>query len=144
MSKFANFELSEFIESDTAKKKRIDNTPTFDVVEHLSELCNKILQPLRIAWGSPLTVTSGYRCPELNKAVGGKGTSAHLVGYAADIQPKNGRLDDFIVFAERWMRAHNVMWDQSIKETSKGVQWWHISLRGVDGKQRRQSLTLDV
>ena len=81
---FQNFELYEFIKSETAEKLRIDNTPTFEVVAHLIEVCEAFLQPLRNAWGKPITITSGYRCPALNKAVGGAYNSAHLEGYGVD------------------------------------------------------------
>ena len=73
------FELDEFIRSDTAKKYGIDNTPTFAIVAHLDELVESILDPLRAAYGKPITVTSGYRCNSLNKAVGGADTSAHKI-----------------------------------------------------------------
>lgn len=142
MSKYPNFTLSEFIESSTAKWRMIDNTPDFDIVEHLDELVGTILQPLRRAWGKPLTVSSGYRCPALNRAVGGVSNSAHLYGYAADITT-TGDLDTFIEFAERWMKAQGVKWDQSINESNKkGSHWWHIAIRGAGGVQRCQSFKL--
>lgn len=142
MAKYRNFSLSEFVESTTAKWRLIDNTPDFDAVEHLDELVGTILQPLRNAWGKPLTVTSGYRCPALNKAVGGVENSAHTTGYAADITT-TGDLDEFIEFAELWMTSHGVKWDQSINESNKkGSHWWHIAIRGSGGKQRCQSFKL--
>lgn len=142
MAKYRNFSLSEFVESTTAKWRLIDNTPDFDAVEHLDELVGTILQPLRNAWGKPLTVTSGYRCPALNKAVGGVENSAHTTGYAADITT-TGDLDEFIEFAELWMTSHGVKWDQSINESNKkGSHWWHIAIRGAGGKQRCQSFKL--
>lgn len=142
MSKYLNFTLSEFTASSTAKWRLIDNTPDFEHVQHLDELVGTILQPLRQAWGSPLVVSSGYRCPALNKAVGGVTNSAHLTGYAADITT-SGNLDTFIAFAERWMTSRGVKWDQSINESNKkGAHWWHISLRGEGGVQRCQSFKL--
>lgn len=137
------FELSEFVASDTASKKKIDNTPTFEVVDHLEELVLEILDPLRSAWGSPLRVTSGYRCKALNKAVGGANNSAHLTGYAADIQPTDSRRTaKFILFANAWLQENNISFDQSIDESSGTTKWWHISVRNSDGKQRKQFLSL--
>lgn len=95
MSKF--FDLSEFVYSETAFRKGIVNTPSFEIVENLSELA-EVLDGIREAWGSPIRVTSGYRCPELNKAVGGVANSCHQKGTCADLQAMNGRQDDFNKF----------------------------------------------
>lgn len=143
MGRYKNFELSEFVKSAKATARGIDNTPSFEVVDHLEELVDTILQPLRDAWGKPLLVTSGYRCPALNKAVGGAATSAHLYGYAADVQVSRPQdLDKFIAFAENWLRRNNVAFDQSISEASEDARWWHIGLRNSKGAQRRQFLAL--
>lgn len=143
MNKFRYFELDEFLSSDKAKARRIDNYPTFEVVDHLAALVMTILDPLRAAWGSGLNVTSGYRCRALNAAVGGANTSAHLRGYAADIVPANGRIDEFMKFAEDWLRRTNTPFDQSICEKdSRGRRWWHIGLFSSTGTQRRQYLSL--
>ena len=145
MSKYANFTLSEFIESDTAAQKGIDNTPDFDEVARLDELIGTILQPLREAWGKPLIISSGYRCKELNKAVGGAETSAHQYGYAADVQVTRSKdFDAFIAFAEDWLKTNDVPFDQSIRETSKTAYWWHIGLRNSKGLQRRQFKAINV
>lgn len=143
MKKFPHFSLSEFVYSDTAKKRKIDNTPDFEHIDHLEALIMTILEPLRVAWGSGLNVTSGYRCRALNTAVGGVYTSAHITGYAADIVPSNGKLKEFMEFAEDWLRKTNTPFDQSIKEKdNKGNEWWHIALYSNNGLQRRQYLSL--
>lgn len=137
------FELNEFLQSDTAKKRGIDNTPTFEAVDHLEELVTVILDPLREAWGSPLRVSSGFRCKALNKAVGGANTSAHLTGYAADIAPTDPRrTGKFILFANAWLQEHRIPFDQSIDEAVGSSRWLHISIRHNDGLQRRQYLTI--
>ena len=137
------FELNEFLHSDTARRKGIENAPTFAQVDHLRELTKMILDPLREAWGSSLKVTSGYRCQSLNSAVGGSVSSAHLQGYAADIVPTVGRLSDFVDFAERWLKANDIAFDQSIREKDRrGNEWWHIGIRNNAGQQRRQFLAL--
>ena len=87
------FTHSELTHSDTAVSLGIDNTATPSVVTNLELLVSRVLDPLREAWGSPIIVTSGYRCPELNARVGGARTSYHLRGMAADIRPKNGIVD---------------------------------------------------
>lgn len=81
------FTLLEFTRSHTASLRAMDNNPPNDVVHNLEWLCAQALDPLREAIGSPVVVTSGYRCPDLNTAVGGSPTSYHLLGLAADIYP---------------------------------------------------------
>lgn len=81
-----NFSYSEFQASDTAKRYGIANTITsWEVRDSINALVSAVLQPLRDAWGKPLRINSGYRCPELNKLVGGVATSQHCKGEAADI-----------------------------------------------------------
>lgn len=81
-----NFSYREFEASETADRKGICNViNTFEVRDAVKELVDTILQPLRDTWGKPLHINSGYRCPELNKAVGGKPTSQHLKGEACDV-----------------------------------------------------------
>ena len=135
------FTLKEFIVSDTAKAKGIDNTPTFEIVNNLQELRDKVLDPLRKAWGSGIKVTSGYRCPELNKAVGGVSQSVHQVGWAADVVPSNGKLDEFFEFAPKWLLNHCVF-DQVIIEKQGNKRWLHIGFKSLTGAQRFQVLNI--
>lgn len=85
-----NFSYREFEESETAKARGITNViSSFEVRDAIRELTNTVLQPLRDAWGQPLHVNSGYRCPKLNAAVGGAATSQHTKGEAADIKAEH-------------------------------------------------------
>jgi len=85
-----NFSYREFEESETAKARGITNViSSFEVRDAIRELTNTVLQPLRDAWGQPLHVNSGYRCPKLNAAVGGAATSQHIKGEAADIKAEH-------------------------------------------------------
>ena len=61
------FTIEELCYSDTAKKHKIDNTPNEEIIEHLTEFTENVLDKLREVWGSPIKVSSGYRCDELNK-----------------------------------------------------------------------------
>lgn len=80
-----NFSWAEFEKSDTAKRLGILNVvSSFEVRDNILELVDKVLQPLRDAWGKPIKINSGYRCEKLNKAVGGVPTSQHTKGQAAD------------------------------------------------------------
>lgn len=85
-----NFSYREFEESETAKAQGITNViSSFEIRDAIRELTNTVLQPLRDAWGQPLHVNSGYRCPKLNAAVGGAATSQHPKGEAADIKAEH-------------------------------------------------------
>jgi len=81
-----NFDWSEFTKSDTAARLHINNAITScEVRDNIKALVDDVLQPLRDAWGGPLFINSGYRCLELNKAVGGVPTSQHVLGQACDV-----------------------------------------------------------
>ena len=94
-----NFTLEELIKSATAQRLGIDNNPSVVVKNKLATLCRKVLQPLRNKYGKSIVVTCGYRCPRLNKAVGGASTSDHLYGNAADIRSQSdSRADNKALF----------------------------------------------
>ena len=94
------FNLQELTYSRTAQQRGIENIPSEEHERNLTLLVDCVLDPIREAWGSPIIVNSGYRCPELNALVGGAAYSYHMKGMAADIRPKNGlvyKLYDLIV-----------------------------------------------
>ena len=134
------FTLNELCRSATASRLKIDNTPTADVCYNLEMLVRYILDPLREAWGAPIIVTSGYRCPRLNKAVGGAASSQHMKGQAADIRTvsdnpaENRRLLDLLV-------KLNLPFDQVINEypDKNGCpDWIHVS---YSDRHRRKQMT---
>lgn len=130
-----NFQLWEFVTSQTAQRKGIDNTPTEQIITHLEYLCATVLEPAREALGS-LMVSSGYRCPELNMLVGGSPTSTHTIGFAADIIPKKASKMDFA----KWV-VKNTKFDQVILEFGKinDPSWIHVS---ADPRNRKQVLRI--
>ena len=133
-----NFTLGEFIASDTAKRKGIDNTPTLADIYHMEELCVNLLQPIRDAWGKPIKVTSGYRCYKLNRAVGGSPTSVHTRGWAVDIKPASGTYKDFEIFVIDFLMEHpEIKYDQVIRETSGSSKWLHLGYKNNAGRQRK-------
>lgn len=79
------FKLEELLKSDTALTSQIENLPSWSDVENLQDLATLVLDPIRQSWDQPLIVTSGFRSPKLNAAVGGVPTSAHMEGCAVDI-----------------------------------------------------------
>lgn len=146
------FTISEFIESEEAKKRGIDNTPSQWQIDNCNEMMDTLLDPLREAWaeeckaqgyGTPaLDVSSGIRSEALNKAVGGSETSAHYVGYAADLIPYNGKLKKFKRFCYNWLKG--VAFDQMISEDESAdgtPSWVHIGYKRRDGSQRKQFLS---
>lgn len=118
------FSISELTRSDTARRLGIDNRPPASAVAALHALVDNVLDPLREAWGGPIHVNSGYRCPELNRIVGGTPTSQHQRGEAADITvgTRNGNRRLLAL-----IRHLDLPVDQCIDE--KGCRWIHVSHR---------------
>ena len=123
-----NFTLSEFTKSKTADKLGIKNIPSAYEINNLKELVDNLLQPLRDLYGKPMTVNSGYRCPALNKAVGGVPTSDHVKGRAADIHCENPRALLSV------LNKSGLAFDQSILYPT----FLHLSYR--EGGNRKQGL----
>lgn len=125
MSKFT---FTEMTDSDKARELGIDNTPPAWARQNLVALVQNVLDPLREAYGKPIYVTSGYRCPRLNAAVGGVANSNHMKGLAADIRATgkyqidregNRRLYDLA--RQLRLPVKELLWE-------KGGSWIHISL----------------
>lgn len=130
-----NFTLEEFIRSSTAERMGIDNVPKDEeVIGNLRNLCLETLQPLRDYVGAPIHINSGYRCKELNVAVGGVKNSQHCKGEACDIRiasPKQGR--EWAAWIE-----DNCRFDQMLLERNKnGAVWLHVSCKR-DAEANRQ------
>ena len=140
------FSIKELCHSDTAIELGIENKPNDEIKSHLIQLVEELLDPLRNAWGSAIQVTSGYRCSRLNKALKGSSpTSAHLIGFAADLVPCNGDITGFKRFTVKWLKDTNAPFDQCLCETNgRGSQWVHIALYNQSMKQRKQILNLNV
>lgn len=132
----ANFNLSEFTVSETAARQGIDNTPPSSVMPILNMTARK-MEEVRIALGNhPITITSGYRSPKLNAAIGSRPTSAHVQGYAVDfVCPKAGTPREIV---EKLLKS-NVAFDQCIEEFPPNG-WVHISFAP---QMRRMALTID-
>lgn len=138
------FTYEEFTYSITANSKGIKNIPNTIEYQHLIELAYW-LDGLRDYLGYPIIITSGFRCPELNNAVGGVETSAHRLGYAADLKPGKGSFLQFQKQVREYCLNRGVHFDQCIIEkNSKGSQWVHIGLYNESGEQRQQVFDLKV
>jgi len=122
-----NFSLNELTKSQTAERKGIDNTPSTEHQENLKSLCEMILQPIRDHFGQVVSVSSGYRSPELCVAIGSSTQSQHAKGQASDFEIfgiSNKELADYI--------DENLDYDQLILEYWKGEDepnsgWVHCS-----------------
>ena len=141
-----NFTYEEFIRSSTAERMGIDNRPKTKeeekkVIENLRNLCLEVLQPLRDYVGAPVHINSGYRCPELNEAVGGVKNSQHCRGEACDIRiasPKQGR--EWAAWIE-----DNCRFDQMLLERNKnGGVWLHVSCKRDEKANRQVFSRMDV
>ena len=131
--------IDELCRSITARNKHIDNTPSPEIRAKLETLIDELLDPIREYWGQAITVTSGYRCPELNAALGDVATSQHRTGEAVNLSAgdpgKNKMLFDKIV---EWQKAGKIEFDQLIDESH--YKWVHVSY--CKGNNRNQVLHL--
>lgn len=120
-----HFRYGEMIQSQTAKRRDIDNTPTEEHLENFVTLCEEVLEPIRTHYNKPVIITSGYRSDELNAAIGGVADSQHAKGEAADFHVPSVDLND--VF-EWIVTQSDILWDQIILEFyDEGGGWIHIS-----------------
>lgn len=118
------FTIQELTKSTTAQQKGIKNIPSKEQEQNLIALIENILDPLREAYGGPIIVTSGYRCPALNKAVGGAKNSQHMTGQAADIRTvKDTRAENKKLFD--LIQKLKLPFDQLIDEHN--LDWVHVS-----------------
>ena len=132
-----NFSLQELTKSQTATRKGIDNTPSPEHQENLKSLCTHVLQPVREHFGRVVTISSGYRSPELCTAIGSKTTSQHAKGEAADFEifgVSNKELADWIHYNLNYDQLILEFW--SPEDPNKG--WIHCSYSR--GNNRRQYL----
>ena len=117
-----NFTINEMTYSVTALANKIDNRPSVEVIANLKGLCENVLQPLRNHLGCSVIITSGYRCPALNRKVGGKPNSQHLKGQAADLVVPQKNLREVFDYIK-----NNLPYDQLLYEFNKTDKWIHVS-----------------
>ena len=127
------FSISELLKSDTAIKNKLWNGAPKEAEENLRALVDEVLDPLREAYGRPIRVNSGYRCPRLNTLVGGTPNSQHMRGEAADIQPVVGNEADLPELAR--ILIENGKFDQLILYPT----FIHVSYKRL-GWNRKQVL----
>ena len=130
-----NFSLKELIRSETATRKGINNNPNEDNIENLQRLCDHVLQPVRDHFGKVVSVSSGFRSPELCVAIGSSVNSQHASGQAADFEIyglSNKTLADWI--------HDNLDFDQLILEYHKKDEpnsgWVHCSYKNSEDNRK--------
>lgn len=133
-----NFDYKEFEKTDVPGMQVQNTITSTEVRDSIKALVDEVLQPLRDAWDEPLAINSGYRCQEVNKAVGGVPTSQHTKGEAADVCPfgRNGHGDIEVV---RQLAQKVVELDLPFDQMILYPSFVHFSHR-FKGEQRRQIL----
>ena len=127
-----NFTLSEITHSNTAKRLGIKNEPTETHLQNMQHLVDDLLQPLRDAVG-PIRISSGYRNPSLNRAIGGSRSSQHCKGEALDLQFwAKGKMDNKIIYD--WILQSGLEFDQMINEFD--FAWIHVSLKAKNNRRQ--------
>ena len=135
-----HFKLSEFVRSATATARGIDNTPTTEVIVALTALCCNVLEPLRRMVG-PIIISSGYRCPKLNAAVGGVSNSQHMTGEAADIHlPSTATGKKWYELIKTSLPHDQVIFERN--SASSSVYWIHVSCKVDTSKNRNMAIPL--
>lgn len=133
-----NFDYKEFEKTDVPGMQVRNTITSAEVRDSIKALVDEVLQPLRDAWDEPLAINSGYRCPEVNKAVGGVPTSQHTKGEAADVCPfgRNGHGD---IETVRQLAQKAVEVDLPFDQMILYPSFVHFSHR-LRGEQRGQIL----
>lgn len=138
-----NFTLEELVASDTARERGIDNTPPPEVVENLKRLA-QFMETVRTVLGnSPVRITSGYRCHDLNVAVGGVANSAHLYGLACDFVCAEAGMP--LAVCAKLRGTPGLAYDQLINEANQyGHRWTHIGIAAEGKEPRGEVWTVDA
>ena len=135
-----HFKLSEFTKSQVAVRKGIKNTPSSGEIKNLTDLCYGVLEKARVKFDKPVTINSGFRCLELNRAIGSGDSSQHCKGMASDIEIP-GVPNIQLAY---WIQA-NCDFEQLILEFYRPEEdsagWVHVSFN--QDHNRKQVLTFD-
>jgi len=127
-----NFTRAEIEHSNTAKRLGISNEMSEKHLENMQRLIDNLIQPLRDELG-PIRISSGYRSPALNRAIGGSSRSQHSKAEALDIQFwKDGKMNNKVLY--NWIIDSGLEFDQMINEFD--FSWIHISLKGKGNRNQ--------
>ena len=130
--------LSEVTRSETAKRKGISNTPTAEHLDNFKLLAEKVFEPIRLHFGVPIHISSGYRSKELNDAIGGSQTSQHSKGQAIDIDmdgSTNGVTNKMIFdFIKEKLDFDQLIWEFG---TDSNPDWVHVSYSKTGNRKQK-------
>ena len=126
----------EGVYSTTATRRGIINVPKQEIKKNMELIAEKVFEPLRKWVSGPIRINSFFRCPELNKAIGGSYTSQHCKGQAMDIDDTNCKKTNAEMY--EWIKE-NLDFDQMIWEfgTDKNPSWVHVSYVSEDKNRNR-------
>lgn len=126
------FTIAELCKSETADAKGINNRLPKELLPNVQRLISEVLDPLRDWYGKPICINSGYRCPELNRAVGGMDNSYHLTGCAADIDVHDlGENKKLLEYIKENLPFTELGWEG-------GGAWVHVAL--VPGREAEKEV----
>ena len=126
----------EGVRSNTATRLGIDNTPNNEQLDCMEKIAEEVFEPLRAYVGGPIKINSFFRCPELNKAIGGSSKSQHCKGQAMDIDDTFGRMTNAEMY--HWIKDY-LDFDQMIWEfgDDDNPDWVHISYVSPEDNRNR-------
>ena len=126
----------EGVYSHTATRRGMDNTPNNEQLDCMEKIAEEIFEPLRAYVGGPIKINSFFRCPELNKAIGGSSKSQHCKGQAMDIDDTFGRMTNAEMY--HWIKE-NLDFDQMIWEfgNDDNPDWVHVSYVSPEDNRNR-------
>ena len=126
----------EGVRSNTATRKGIDNTPNTEQLDNMELIAEEVFEPLRAYVGGPIKINSFFRCPELNKAIGGSSKSQHCEGQAMDIDDTFGRCNNAEMY--HFIKEH-LDFDQMIWEfgDDDNPDWVHVSYVSPEDNRNR-------
>ena len=134
-----NFSLEEMEKSSTAIRLGIKNKAGAGEIKNLGDLCYEVLEPVRAKFDKPVTITSGYRSPQLSEAIGSKSTSQHCTGNAVDMEVLSVSNLEVALWIENHCDFDQLILEYYTGEANSG--WIHVSYK--DGSNRKQVLTFD-
>ena len=134
-----NFSLEEMEKSSTAIRLGIKNKAGAGEIKNLGDICYEILEPVRAKFDKPVTITSGYRSPQLSEAIGSKSTSQHCTGNAVDMEVLSVSNLEVALWIENHCDFDQLILEYYTGEANSG--WIHVSYK--DGSNRKQVLTFD-
>tara|TARA_R110002074_G_scaffold84444_4_gene187460 strand:- start:772 stop:1257 length:486 start_codon:yes stop_codon:yes gene_type:complete len=136
-----HFTLEEMEKSSTGIRLGIKNKAGSGEIKNLGDLCYEILEPVRVKFDKPVTITSGYRSPELSEAIGSKATSQHCLGEAVDMEVIGVSNLEVALWIENHCDFDQLILEYWKEEEGANSGWIHVSYK--DGSNRKQVLTFD-